>query len=46
MAMLGMFEGLGSKDLEVASPLTKGKIAYNDGDHHAFGWASTSMRAR
>ena len=43
MAMLGLFEGLGSKYLEMASPLTKGKIAYEDGDNHAFGWASTSV---
>ena len=27
MAMLGVLEGLGSNDLEMASPLTNGKIA-------------------
>ena len=46
MAMLGVLEGLGSNDLEMASPLTMGKIAYKNGDHHAFGWASTSVLAR
>ena len=34
------------KDLKMASPLACGKIAYQYGDSHAFGWASTTVRAR
>ena len=39
------FEGMKAKNLKVASPLTKAKIAYNGGDHHAWGWSSTTVRA-
>ena len=45
VAMFSLFEGQGSKDLQMASPLTRGKIAYKTGDSHAYGWATTTVRA-
>ena len=46
VAMFGLFEGLGVKDIAMVSPLTRAKIHFEAGDNHAFGWATTSVRAR
>jgi len=40
-----MFNGMKAKALKMASPLATGKIAYKRGDRHAWGWATTTVRA-
>ena len=40
------FKLMKAKSLKMASPLTTAKIAYNSGDKHAWGWATTTVRAR
>ena len=40
------FQEMKAKELEMASPLTTAKIAYNSGDHHAWGYATPTVRAR
>jgi len=40
------FEAMKAKSLKMASPLTKAKIAFKSGDRHAWGWATTTARAR
>jgi len=39
------FQEMKAKALEMASPLTTAKIAYKSGDRHAWGWATTTVRA-
>ena len=43
--MLEVFEQQKSKELKMASPTTQAKVAYKPGDKHAFGWATTTVRA-
>ena len=43
--MLEVFEQQKSKELKMASSMTKAKIAYKPGEKHAFGWATTTVRA-
>ena len=43
--MLEVFEQQKSKELKMASPMTKAKMAYKPGEKHAFGWATTTVRA-
>ena len=40
-----VFNGLKAKALEMASPLTTGKLAVESRDRQAWGWASTTVRA-
>jgi len=40
-----IFKNLKESDLKMASPLTTAKIAYKDGDTHAWGWATSTVRA-
>jgi hypothetical protein len=40
-----IFENRTSKNLKMASRTTKAKIAYEDGDVRAWGWATATMRA-
>jgi hypothetical protein len=40
------FNGLKSKDLDMRSPQTKGKVAYEKGDSRAWGWSTATVRAR
>jgi Mg-chelatase subunit ChlI len=40
------FDGLKSKDVDMRSPQTKGKVAYKKGDSRAWGWATATARAR
>ena len=40
-----VFEALESKDIEMASSTTRAKLAYEDGDRHAWGWAATTLKA-
>jgi len=37
---------MGIKSLKMASPLTKGEIAFETGDRRAWGRATTTVRAR
>jgi len=39
------FQEMKAKSLEMASPLTTAKIAYKSGDVHAWGYATTNVRA-
>jgi len=39
------FQEMKAKALEMASPLTTAKIAYKSGDRHAWGYATTNVRA-
>jgi hypothetical protein len=41
-----VFYELKSKDLEMRSPQSKGKVAYKKGDSRAWGWSTTTVRAR
>jgi hypothetical protein len=43
--MLGVFEQQKSKKLKMASPTTQAKMAFKDGQNHAYGWSSTVVRA-
>jgi hypothetical protein len=43
--MLEVFEQQKSKELKMASHMTQAKMAYKPGDKHAFGWATTTVRA-
>jgi len=38
------FEGMKAKHLKMKSSLTRAKLAFKDGDRHAWGWATTSVR--
>ena len=40
------FDGLKSKDVDMRSPQTKGKVAYEKGDSRAWGWSTATVRAR
>ena len=40
------FDGLKSKDEDMRSPQTKGKVAYKKGDSRAWGWSTATVRAR
>jgi len=40
-----MFNGMKAKALKMASPLATAKIAFKSGDRHAWGWATTTVRA-
>jgi hypothetical protein len=42
---LKMFDKLKTKDLKMESPSTKAKVAFEDNDSHAWGWAETTVRA-
>jgi hypothetical protein len=42
---LKMFEQMKTKDLKMESPSTKAKVAFEDTDSHAWGWAETNVRA-
>jgi hypothetical protein len=42
---LKMFGNMKSKDLKMESPSTKAKVAFEDNDSHAWGWATTTVRA-
>ena len=42
---LKMFEQMKPKDLKMESPSTKAKVAFEDNDSHAWGWAETTVRA-
>ena len=42
---LKLFEMLKSKDLKMESPSTKAKVAFEENDSHAWGWATTTVRA-
>ena len=39
------FQKMKAKSLEMVSPLTTAKIAYNSGDRHAWGYSMTTVRA-
>ena len=41
-----VFGSTRAKTIGMTSPLTTAKIAYEQGDNHAWGWATTSVRAR
>jgi hypothetical protein len=43
--MLEVFEQQKSKELKMASHMTQAKMAYKPGEKHAFGWATTTVRA-
>jgi uncharacterized protein with ATP-grasp and redox domains len=43
--LLEVFANQKSKELKMASHKTQAKIAYKPGDKHAFGWATTTVRA-
>jgi hypothetical protein len=43
--MLDVFAQQKSKELKMTSPTTQAKIAFKPGDKHAFGWATTTVRA-
>jgi hypothetical protein len=43
--MLGVFEQQKSKKLEMATPTTQAKMAFKDGQSHAYGWSSAVVRA-
>ena len=45
LGWLNMFGSLKSKDLKMGSPSTKAKVAFEDNDSHAWGWATTIVRA-
>ncbi|GMI22407.1 hypothetical protein TeGR_g5792, partial [Tetraparma gracilis] len=38
------FDGLKSKDVDMRTPLTKGKVAHKKGDSGAWGWSTTTVR--
>jgi len=40
------FKEMKAKSLKMASPLTTGEIAFKKKDSHAWGWATTTVRAR
>jgi len=40
------FQEMKVKSLPMASPLTTAKIAFKSGDKHAWGWSTTTVRAR
>jgi len=40
-----VFNRMKMKNLEMASPLATGKIAFEEGDKRAWGWATTTVRA-
>ena len=42
---LKVFGKMKSKDLKMESPSTKAKVAFEDNDSHAWGWATTTVRA-
>ena len=47
VAMFGLFGEHGAaKAIKMMSSLVKAKIAYKAGNTHAYGWASTTVRAR
>ena len=39
-----LFAGEKARPLKMKSPLTTAKLAFKDGEHHAWGWSSTSVR--
>jgi len=41
-----LFNGMKTKALKMASPLTTAEIAYKSGDKQAWGWATATVRAR
>jgi hypothetical protein len=43
--MLGVFKQHKSKKLRMASPTTQAKMAFKDGQSHAYGWSSAFVRA-
>ncbi|GMI38047.1 hypothetical protein TeGR_g2496 [Tetraparma gracilis] len=43
--MLGVFEQQKSKKLEMATPTTQAKMAFKDGQSHAYGWSTAVVRA-
>jgi hypothetical protein len=43
--MLGVFEQQKSKELKMTSPTTQAKMAFKDGQSHAYGWSSAVVRA-
>jgi len=44
-AQFAMFKGTKAKVLKMTSPLATAKIAFKSGDNHAWGWATTTVRA-
>ena len=42
---LKMFDKLKTKDLKMESPSTEAKVAFEDNDSHAWGRATTTVRA-
>jgi hypothetical protein len=40
------FDGLKSKDVDMRSPESTGKMAYKKGDSRAWGWSTATVRAR
>ena len=42
---LKMFEGLKTRTLKMDSPSTKAKVAFEENDSHAWGWATTTVMA-
>ncbi|GMI37358.1 hypothetical protein TeGR_g5104 [Tetraparma gracilis] len=45
VAHFSKFDALKSKELKMASLTTKAKMALEDGDRHAWGWATTTVKA-
>ena len=43
--MLEVFEQQKSKELKTASPTAQAKMAFKDGQSHAYGWSSAVVRA-
>jgi hypothetical protein len=43
--MLALFEQQKSKELKMSSPTTQAKMAFKDGQSHAYGWSSAVVRA-
>jgi hypothetical protein len=43
--MLEVFEQQKSKELKMVSPTTQAKMAFKDGESHAYGWSSAVVRA-
>ncbi|GMI52212.1 hypothetical protein TeGR_g2169 [Tetraparma gracilis] len=43
--MIGVFEQQKSKELKMSPSTTQAKMAYKDGESHAYGWSSAVVRA-
>ena len=46
LELFDMFEGAGGKEVKLASPLTRAQIAHKRVESRAYGWSTTTVRAR